>query len=93
MNFSEVSNHGPNWQGEAAEPARQLLLIGEDHPNPFFLAPDNTTMLSFVAAQDVQRNFMGDANRAGDLQRGSDRRHVANCAINAAAVELNRSGL
>jgi hypothetical protein len=70
-----------------------LSLMGEDHANPLFLAPDDTTILTFMAAHDVQCDFVGNANRARHVERCSDRGHVANCAIDAAAVELNRSSL
>jgi hypothetical protein len=91
--FIPTAHHMAKLLGEAAEPARRLLLIGEDNTNSLFLAPDNPAMLSLVPAQDVQRNFVGNANRASNLESGSDRGHVANCTINGAAVELNRSGL
>jgi hypothetical protein len=35
---------------------------------------------------------MGNANRARHVERCSGRGDVSNCAIDAAAVELNRSG-
>ena len=41
-----------------------LLLMGEDHANPLFLAPDDTTILTFMTARDVQRDFVRNANRA-----------------------------
>ena len=49
-------------------------------------------ILTFVAADDVQRDFMRNPHGARDIERCPDRGHVANGAIDAAAVELNRSG-
>jgi hypothetical protein len=69
------------------------FLVSEAYANPFFLAPDDTAILTFITAHDVQRDFVGNTNRTRHVERCSDRGHVANCAIDAAAVELNRSGL
>jgi hypothetical protein len=69
------------------------FLIGEDYANPLFFAPDDTATLTFIAAQDVQRDFVGNHNRTSYVERRSDRGHVTNYAIDATAVELNRSGL
>ena len=41
-----------------------LVLMGEGHANPLFLAPDDTTILTFMAARDVQCDFVRNANRA-----------------------------
>jgi hypothetical protein len=35
----------------------------EGHANPLFLAPDDTTILTLMAARDVQRDFVRNANR------------------------------
>jgi hypothetical protein len=80
---------GHRLKSEVAGPARQLLLIGEDNTNPFFLTPDDTAILTLMAAYNVQRYFMGNTNRARHVERCSRCRHVANCAIDAAAIELD----
>jgi hypothetical protein len=41
-----------------------LSLMGEDHANALFLAPDDTTILTFMTARDVQRDFVRNAKRA-----------------------------
>ena len=69
------------------------MLISERHANSFFLAPDDMAMLAFAAADDIQRDFMRNPHGGRDLERRPDRRHVANRAIDTAAVELDRSGL
>jgi len=68
------------------------FLIGEGHANPLFLAPDDLAILTFMAAQNVQRNFVRNANRARHVERRPDWGYIANCAIDAVAVELNRPG-
>ena len=70
-----------------------LFLAGEDYANPLFIAPNDTAILTFIAAHDFQRDFVGNAARTRYVERCSDQGHVANCAIDAAVVELNRSGL
>jgi hypothetical protein len=40
-----------------------LVLMGEGHANPLFLAPDDTTILTFMA-RDVQCDFVRKANWA-----------------------------
>jgi hypothetical protein len=67
-------------------------LISEGHANPPFLAPDDMAILTFVAAQDVQRDFVRNPHRARDVERCSYRGYIANGAIDPAAVELDRSG-
>jgi hypothetical protein len=69
------------------------FLISEDYANPLFLAPDDTAILTFIAAGDVQPDFVRNANRTRHVERCSDPGYVANGAIDTAAVELNRSGL
>ena len=69
------------------------MLISERHANSFFLAPDDMAMLALAAAHDVQRDFMRNSHEARDLERRPDRRNVAYRAIDAAAVEFDRSGL
>jgi hypothetical protein len=41
-----------------------LVLMGEGHANPLFRAPDDTTILAFMAARDVQCDFVRNANWA-----------------------------
>jgi hypothetical protein len=67
-------------------------ILTEDHADPLFLAPDDMAILTFVTAHDVQRDFAGNPDRARDVERCPCRRHIANGAIDAAAVELDRSG-
>ena len=69
------------------------FLICEDYANPLFLAPDYMAILTFIAAGDVQPDFVRNANRTRHVERCSNPGYVANSAIDAAAVELNRSGL
>jgi hypothetical protein len=69
------------------------FLKSEDYAHPLFLTPDDMAFLTFIAAGDVQRDFVRNANRTRHVERCSDPGHVANSAIDAAAVELNRSGL
>jgi hypothetical protein len=68
------------------------FLIGEDHANPLFLAPDDMAILTFTAAHDVQRNFVRNTNRDRHVKRRPDWGYIADGAIDAVAVELNRSG-
>lgn len=42
---------------------------------------------------NVERDFMGDADRACDLDRRTSGSYVAHGAIDTRAVELDRSGL
>jgi hypothetical protein len=67
------------------------VLMSEGHANPLFPAPDNTTILTIMAACDVQCDFVRNANR-GSPRLALPRPEIANCAIDAAAVELNCSG-
>jgi hypothetical protein len=91
MKFSELLAAG--WsEGQTRRPARQLPLIGKGNANPFFFAPDDTAILTLMKAYDVQRYFMGNTNRARDVERRSCWRDVANCAIDAAAIELDGPG-
>jgi len=91
MKFSELLAAG--WsEGQTRRPARQLLLIGKGNANPFFFAPDDTAILTLMEAYNVQRYFMGNTNRARHVERCSCCRHVANCAIDAAAIELDGPG-
>jgi hypothetical protein len=69
------------------------FLISEGYANPSFLAPDDMAILTFIAAGDGQRDFVRNANRTRRVERCSDPGYVANSAIDAASVELNRSGL
>lgn len=50
-------------------------------------------MTTDAAAQDVERDLMRYSQRTGDLKRGATFGNIANRAFDAAAVELNRSGL
>ena len=45
------------------------------------------------AGQNVQRDLVGDAARARDVEPGSKIGNIANRAIDRGAVELNRSSL
>src|SRR5450631_2262063 len=65
----------------------------EDHADPLFPAPDDVAGQVLPVGPEHQREFIGDAHRAGHLERRPDIRHVANHAIDPAAAELDRSGL
>jgi hypothetical protein len=67
-------------------------LISEDHAKPLFIAPDDVAMMPFTAADNVQRDFVRNASRARYVECRADWGYVANCAIDTAAVELDRSG-
>jgi hypothetical protein len=64
----------------------------EYHANPLFVTPDDTTILTFIAARDVQRDLVWNANWARHVERCPIRRQVTNCAIDAAIIELNGPG-
>jgi hypothetical protein len=68
-------------------------LSCESHADPFFLAPNDVTMVADIAGHDVQRDLMGDSHRARDLKGSPGPGHIANGAIDSGAIELNRSGL
>jgi hypothetical protein len=65
----------------------------EGHADPLFPAPDDVAGQVQPVGLEDQREIVGDAHRAGYLERRSDVRHVANHAIDRAAAELDRSGL
>jgi hypothetical protein len=67
-------------------------LVGENYAKPFFLAPDDIAIMPLMAALDVERDFVRNADRARYVECRADRGYVANCAIDVAAVELDRSG-
>ncbi len=50
-------------------------------------------MPAHLAAADIQRDLVGNARRARNLEAGADGGEVANDAIDSRAVELNGSGL
>jgi hypothetical protein len=50
-------------------------------------------MLANLTRSDVHGHFMGNAHRAGDVERCTSRPCIANCAIDTRAGELNCSGL
>jgi len=56
------------------------------------LAPHDMAILTFAAAHDIQPDFTRNSNRARDVERCPCRGDIANGAIDAAAVELNRCG-
>ena len=91
MKFSELSDTA--WsEGEFAGSARQLLLISEGNAYPVFLAPDDTAILTFMAVYNVQCYFMGNTNRTRHVERCACCRHIANSAIDAAAIEFDGPG-
>jgi hypothetical protein len=91
MKLSELLAAG--WsEGEPVAPARQPLLIGKDNADPFFFAPVDTAILTLMRAYNVQGYFVGNTKRARHVERCSCRRHVANRAIDAAAIELDGPG-
>ena len=66
------------------------FALGECYADPSFLAPNDMTMLTRLAGQDVQRDLVGNAQRAWDVQRCAIGREIAYRAVDLAAVELNR---
>jgi len=73
--------------------ARKPGALGECHADPLFCAPDDMTGLVDPVCDEHQREMCGDANRAADVQGRPDIRHIANHAVDSAAVELDRCGL
>jgi hypothetical protein len=67
--------------------------LSERHTDATFFPPDNITALSSLVRHHVQRDFVRNAYWARDIERSTSRREVANRAVNAGAIELNRSGL
>jgi hypothetical protein len=68
-------------------------LLTERYADTLFLAPDNVAMLAYLAGPDVQRDLVGNGQRAHNLKAGAGGGDVANGAIDSYAVELNRPGL
>ena len=66
---------------------------GKRHADAPLLAPDDVALLTRVAGQHIQRDFVWDARGAGNFERRSHRGYVANRAVDSPAVELDRSGL
>jgi hypothetical protein len=87
-----LETKGPPDANEATERTRRLRLC-ERHADPPLPAPDNEAMLALLAGDNIQFDFVGDAYGARHVQRRSRRGHVADGAIDPAAVELNHSGL
>ena len=69
------------------------IMLAERHPDALLPAPDDVAVLARLAAHDIQRDLVGNADRARNLDTGSDRGDVANGARDRGAVELDRSGL
>jgi hypothetical protein len=67
--------------------------LTERDAEPLFLAPHDVGMPAYLAAADAQRDLVGNACRARNLEAGADGGDVANDAIDSRAVELNGSGL
>jgi hypothetical protein len=65
----------------------------ECHTDATFLPPNNIAMLSSMVCHHIQRDFVWNAYRACDIEPCANRREVANCAVDAGAIELNRPGL
>jgi hypothetical protein len=80
---------------------RTLLLVNdfaccvstEYHTDSVFPTPDNITMPTLVAGQNIQHDLMGNANRTCNLEGCAGGGQVPNDAIDRRAVELNRAGL
>ena len=68
-------------------------MLTERYADTLFLAPDNVAMLAYLAGPDVQRDLVGNGERAHNLKGGAGGGDVADGAINSYAVELNRTGL
>ena len=66
---------------------------GKCHADAPLLAPDNVALLTRIAGQYIQRDFVWDARGASNFERRPRRGYVANRAIDSPAVELDRSGL
>jgi hypothetical protein len=66
---------------------------GKRHADASLLAPDDVALLTRIAGQHIQRDFVWDARGAGNFERRSHRGYVANRAVDSPAVELDRSGL
>jgi hypothetical protein len=79
-------------QGETDQKPSADATSIEGHADPLFLAPGDMTGQVQPGGLEHQREILGDAYGATYLERRSDIRHVANHAIDRAAVELDRSG-
>ncbi len=72
---------------------RRAFSLTERDADPLFLAPHDVGMPAYLAAADAQRDLVGNACRARNLEAGADGGDVANDAIDSRAVELDGSGL
>jgi len=72
---------------------RRAFLLTERDADPLFLAPHDIGVPAHLAAADGQRDLVRNALRARNLEAGADGGDVANNALDARAVELDRSGL
>ena len=65
----------------------------EGDAHPFLFSPDDVGRLANIACREVDGNLVRNTCGAWYVKRSSGRRHVADGAFNAFALELNRSGL
>jgi hypothetical protein len=72
---------------------RRPFSLTERDADPLFLAPHDVAMPAYLAAADAQRDLVGNACRARNLEAGADGGDVANDTIDSRAVELDGSGL
>ena len=65
----------------------------EGDAHAFLFSPDDVASLANIACREVDGNLVRNTCGAWYVKRSSGRRHVADGAFNALALELNRSGL
>jgi hypothetical protein len=71
--------------------ARFVVFLREDDADPPFSTPNHVAVLPRLAGYYVQGDLVRNAERARDVERRTARRKVAYRAINAGAIEFNRS--
>jgi hypothetical protein len=71
----------------------QPLAACEPDTDAPFASPDHVSALPRLPGHYVQGDLMRNASRTHKLECRATRREVANSAIDAVAIELNRPGL
>ena len=84
---------GPFLVMVSEEPADFWQYLREGDAHPFRFSPDDVASLANIACREADGNLVRNTCGAWYVKRSSGRRHVADGACNALALELNRSGL
>jgi hypothetical protein len=81
--------------GKGRLDAAFLLLreLSEPNADPVRFAPDHLAAMRGAVRQKDQREAIGDAERAGDVQSCAGLGPIANNAVDCTAAELDRSSL